>query len=344
MVDYPVDLVTVRAYPYTEPTSPGGIVMSGAGDAQQHMAFSTVLRARDLSTQAATAELFKLVNRTPFNVAPERAEALATEVFGSGDWTITPRAYKASFWAVVDDKAINVTWAGLASLWCVAYVAYAIMQMGSMASRAPAAKAVAGVDFGQQWREANLQGYVDYAKRLIWKDESWPVGLEVPDASAQPSSHDASINNLFFGALSWILLHEIGHVHHGHDHTLPADQMVRQEAQADDFATSWVLDDAGSGLKREVRTLMVITALAWLFLFESAGGQSSTHPPAIRRFRAAVAKLDLGERSPGLENAYYLLKALFDPAGALPSKRPTPREAFDTIAQRLETLFPARGR
>lgn len=345
IAEYPVGLVAVRAYPYAEPASPGAIVMRGIGGTPvpgQQMALSTMLRARDVSTDAATADLFKLVNRTPFNIAPERAEALAREVFGTGEWTITPRASKAEFWARVDQKTVYVTWAGLASLWCVAYVAYAVMQMGSLTSRTPAAKGVAGVDFGRQWHELNLQGYVDYAKRLIQKDQSWPIGLEMPNAQASAASHDGKINNLFFGALSWILLHEIGHVHHSHDPFLPADQMVRQEGHADDFATNWVLEHAGSGLDREFRALMVIAALAWLFLFESVGGQEPTHPPVIQRFRAAAAKLDMGERSPALENASYFLKALFDPAGALPPKRLTPRESFNWMAQRLETLFPVR--
>jgi hypothetical protein len=118
--------------------------------------------------------------------------------------------------------------------------------------------------------------------------------------------------------------------------------MRRQERQADDFATGWALDDAGSGLAREFRALMVITALAWLFVFESAGGQGPSHPPVIQRFRDAVSKFDLGERSPALENASYLLKALFDPSGPPAPKRQTPREAFERMAQRLEQLFPAR--
>lgn len=345
IANYPVELVAVRAYPYAEPASPDAIVMRGAGGTPvpgPQMAMSTMLRARDVSSETVTAGLFKLVNRTPFNIAPERAESLAKEVFGTGEWTIRPVVDKANFWARVDEKTVYVTWAGLASLWCMAYVAYAVMQMGSLASRSPAAKDAAGVNFGQQWHELNLEGYVDYARRLVQEDRSWPIGIELPDARVPAASNEGRINNLFFGALSWILLHEIGHVHHGHDPVLPADQSIRQEIQADDFATSWVMDDAGSGLDREFRALMVITAVAWLFLFESAGGQSPTHPPAIQRFRAAVVKLDLGERSPALEHGSYLLKALFDPAGAPHRKRPTPREAFSQIAQRLEALFPAR--
>lgn len=345
IASYPVEVVSVRAFPYDEPNSAAAIIMAsrdGSPVPGQQMAISTLLRARDLSSEAATQKLFRLINRTPFNIAPEKADALAKQVFGSGHWTVAPVAYKAEFWARVEEKAVYVTWAGLASLWCVAHVAYAVMQMGSMASRAGAAKQAAGIDFGRQWHDLNLQGYIDHAKQLVLGDVNWPIGLDLPNADAPSTSDEARINNLFFGALSWILLHEIGHVHQAHESLLPADQRVKQEAQADDFATSWILEDAGSGIDREFRALVVITALAWLFLFESVGGQGPTHPPVIERFRAAKAKLDLGERSPALENASYLLKALFDPSSMPPLKRQTPREAFDWIAKRLETLFPAR--
>lgn len=342
---YPVALVSVRSYPYAESEEPSAIVLRGPAGAVvegQQMAISTILQAREVTTASATAGLFKLANRTPFNIAPERAAALATKVFGTGDWTITPHASKAEFWARVDQKAVHLTWAGLASLWCVTYVAFEMAQLGSTASRSPTAKNASATNFGKQWHDLNLQGYVDYAKRLIQADESWPIGLDLPNAAAPGSSVPGRMNNLFFGALSWILLHEIGHVHLDHEPILAADQMVRQEVQADDFATSWMLDEAGAGLDREFRTLMIITALAWLFLFESAGGQGHTHPPVIRRFRAAVAKLDLGDRSPALEHGSYLLKALFDPATEPPSKRQTPRQNFDWVSQRLEELFPAR--
>lgn len=344
IADMPLELVSVRAYPYAEPVASGAIQMLGSGRTPlggQHMALSTLLRARDVSTKDATFGLFRVANRTPFNVAPERANALANKVFGGGDWSLTPYDANASFSATVADKTIYATWAGLGSLWCVAYVAFCAMQLGSTASRDTVTKEAASVDFGKQWHDLNLQGYVDYARRLVHKDENWPVGLELPGIRAS-GSFEGTVNNLFFGALSWILLHEIGHVHHEHEALLPFDQMVRQETQADDFATSWILEDAGCGLTREFRAMAIVTALAWLFLFESAGGQDPNHPPAILRFRAAVAKFDLGDRSPALENAYYLLKAIFDPSGPTPKKRLTPREAFDMIAKRLGELFPVR--
>ena len=67
-------------------------------------------------------------------------------------------------------------------------------------------------------------------------------------------SINGRINNLFFGALSWLLLHEIAHVHRGDSvWILPAALRIGQEYRADAFATGWVLNEAGHGLQREFR-------------------------------------------------------------------------------------------
>jgi hypothetical protein len=143
-----------------------------------------------------------------------------------------------------------------------------------------------------------------------------------------------------FGALSWIILHEIGHVHHDHIKLAPADVRVRQEYEADGFATRWILAQAGSGRRREFRVLMISVALTWLFLNELEKGRSSTHPAAILRFREAVEKFGMGRRSAGLENAAYLFKAVLDPATLSPPFE-TPRGYFKWVRGRLETLFPS---
>src|SRR5208337_1692241 len=47
------------------------------------------------TTEEATAELFRLARRTAFNIAPEKAEALASEVFGTDDWELRPSRTEA---------------------------------------------------------------------------------------------------------------------------------------------------------------------------------------------------------------------------------------------------------
>jgi hypothetical protein len=76
------------------------------------------------TTESATAGLFRLAQRTPFNIAPERAEELAREVFGTEEWELRPSRTEANFYAVVEYRAIYLSFAGLASLWCLPLVAY----------------------------------------------------------------------------------------------------------------------------------------------------------------------------------------------------------------------------
>lgn len=194
------------------------------------------------------------------------------------------------------------------------------------------------IDFGACWGKLNLSAYLDYAGRLIQADELWPEQLCGPIADAALDSVEGRVNNLFFGALSWTFLHEIAHVHHGDSRLIPAAMKVGQEYRADAFATMWVLDEAGHGLEREFRVLMVSVALAWLFLHEQAKGQGYDHPAAILRFREAIVRFEVGERSAALENAAYMLKALFDPETEMPTGL-LAREAFEWVCCRLEAKF-----
>lgn len=293
------------------------------------------------TSEEATVGLFQAARRTPFNVAPEKSKALAREVFGTDDWELRPSRTEANFYAVVNDKAIYLSFAGLASLWCVAFTGYCVMDITSRAARDLEFKGKQ-IDFGACWAQLNLSGYVDYAKRLFHSDENWPEGLCRPIFDADLESVEGRVNNLFFGALSWIQLHEIAHVHHGHSNLIPASMKVSQEYQADAFATSWVLDDAGHGQAREFRVLVVCVALGWLLLLEQNKGLGYDHPAMILRFREAVAHFETGERSVALENATYLFKALFDPETEMPTDM-LAREAFEWVCQRLESKFAANA-
>ncbi|MCS3926296.1 hypothetical protein M2175_001327 [Bradyrhizobium elkanii] len=290
-------------------------------------------------TKDIVEPLFKFAVRTPLNIAPERGKQLEEEIFGSGKWELKPSATPANFYAVPADKAIYLSYAGLASLWCVAYAAFYVADAASRAQRAPRAPDQTQIDIGKECADHNVVGHIAYALALFRNDEPWPDDLAKPDPSASLASIDGRINNLFYGALSWMLLHEIAHVHHQDIKFLPASLLVKQEYRADDFATRWVLEDAGNGLQREFRILVVVVALTWLFLQEIAKGKGADHPPSILRFREAAQIFQAGNRSVGLENAAYVLKALLDPATAAPPFN-SAKELFEWIGLRLEALFP----
>lgn len=203
-----------------------------------------------ISVEEATVPLFNKARRTLFNIAPERADSLAHEVFGSGNWTINTVQGKANFAAVVDDKEILCSFAGLASLWCLSYAAFHIMDIGSRALRATENKGLTEVDIAEKLAELNLSTYIDFASALFSTNYAdWKHGLALPNANAVPASADGRINNVFFGALSWFLLHEVGHVDHGHVKAVPSGQKIFLEHQADDFATTWILMRRGADCK-----------------------------------------------------------------------------------------------
>jgi hypothetical protein len=289
------------------------------------------------ATENVTLPLFKLARRTPFDIAPERVQELANEIFGAGRWEMRPSEGVASFSAVPPEKAVYLSNAGLASLWCVAHAAFQVMDVASRAQRAPKAPGQTEIDIGREYASLRIADYVAYAEALFVGDRDWPANLSRPRIDAAFDSSEGRTNNVFFGALAWIILHEIAHVHHGDEKVLPAELLVRQEYRADDFATRWILDDAGRGLGREFRVLMIVVALTWLFLNERVLGPGSDHPPAILRFREAAEHFQMGERSAALENAAYVFKALLDPA--TPAPHETPKEDFAWVSGRLESLF-----
>lgn len=294
------------------------------------------------TTQEATDFLYRRAHRVPFNIAPERAAELSKDIFGADRWEFRSTEGKANFIAVAHEKTVYLTFTGLASLWCVAYVAYSVMDIGSRARRDGTHAGQPCIDATQAVQDLNLQAYLDHARRLMRGDEPWPADICRPATDPAASTREYLVNNLFFGALSWILLHEIAHVHHKDEGIEPRDILIKQEAKADKFATDWVFGEVGNGLTREYRILAVTVALAWILLFEFERGKSNIHPDAIRRFEAAVAEFNGGERSAALENATYALKAIFDSATQIPGN-PTPREAFAWMCERLRVLMPPRN-
>jgi hypothetical protein len=135
-----------------------------------------------------------LPRRTAFNIAPEKAEALASEVFGTNDWELRPSRTEANFYAVVEDRAIYLSFAGLASLWCLTFVAYNVMDHSSRAARQPELKAQQ-TDFGALWTKLNLSAYLDYARRLNRADEPWPADLAQSVADAASDSIEGPISS-----------------------------------------------------------------------------------------------------------------------------------------------------
>lgn len=291
-----------------------------------------------VTTSEATEGLARMAASAPFAIAPERAGDLALQLFGDTPVEMRRSLLASFFAAVVEDRHLYVSSSGFAGIWCLAHAAFHVSNAGCWLASHPELRDAGTVDVSILWEELRLGAYVDYARRLIVEDESWPDGLDTPDVEAPPTTEPGLVTNLALGAVSWIMLHELGHITQQHTKLLGRDLMIRQEWVADNFATQWSLE-AAAGEEREFRALAIVVALAWLLLFEQAKRGGDDHPSAILRFREATSQFDLGDDSVALERSVYLLKAIFDPTGAMPVGM-APIAAFDWMTDRLEALFP----
>lgn len=287
------------------------------------------------------AGFIKDLRHAPERIAPERQAELKNNVYFGETWTIRTCDGEAMFYAMPGDKKeIAISTAGIASLWCLAYVAVQIIEIASYAQRREHNNHE--VDIGEEYHKRRIDDYISHARALFHSDKPWPDTLPPPNVDALATSLDGRVNNVFFGAAAWLLLHETAHLHLDHQKQSPANIRIRDEHAADSFATTWILEKAGNGLYLEFRLLMVSVALSWIMLDATAKSNGSDHPAAINRFNEVTALYRIAtQRSPALENSAYLFKIVFDPQNSLPKKiYEDPVELFEAVSARMNEIFP----
>ena len=63
-----------------------------------------------------------------------------------------------------------------------------------------------------------------------------------------------------------------------------ANLLKKQEHEADEWATEWILDHAPQNLQREFRLLVIAASFTWLGLNDRVMRVDTTHPHAWERF------------------------------------------------------------
>lgn len=280
-------------------------------------------------TAALMEPYYQLLGSNPSNIAPERRDELMTDVFGGALWDLVPKkgappAGVQPFMADPDSRTVSVSYSGLAMVWCIALFGVYLLDV------VKANRGVTGgpVNIGREMQK--LRGYLDYANKLRQVDVPWPDDLTSPDVNSGLEVI-REINDVFFGAVAWILLHEIGHVHLGHE--VESARSHKQEEEADEFAAKWVFEKVPDNRQREFRILTVGVALAWLLQFAPIGGDTR-HPPAYSRVMHVSSYFDAAEDSVALEVVAHLFKALFFPT-MIPPAFDTPEELFDWTVRQL---------
>ena len=154
------------------------------------------------------------------------------------------------------------------------------------------AEAMAAIRKGQVALDNRPGTPVAQAVRLLEASKSFirdpqaklPGDLPAPDAHALEGGVDWHVNNVFLGACGWILLHEIAHMHLSHEPDTSPDLRKKQEHEADEWATKWILDHAPQNLQREFRLLAMAAGFTWLGLSDGVMRVDTTNPHAWERF------------------------------------------------------------
>ena len=121
--------------------------------------------------------------------------------------------------------------------------------------------------------------------------EVWPEALPRPASGATGSAVSVA-NELFLVAIAWIIHHEIAHVRANHP-AMHRTYAVKQELEADEIATDWILDNCQDPAQRKKRELGMVTALLAMQLLDEPSGVETyvrSHPPTVERLYACLER------------------------------------------------------
>lgn len=278
------------------------------------------------------------VGASPFKIAPERNAELLKEVMGGTAWELEFNAslYREdnTFRARPVSKIVEVNYAALASVWLFAKAAWLVARDGMAAHRS----GVPALATGPGTTVFEARHLADAARTIIANSGAhWPSDISPPVPGAVEREEEWYVNNVFLGATGWIVLHEIGHIHHRHEAGAGTDVLKAQEFEADRFATDWILQDLPVNDPRgHFRVFVTAVALFWVAITDSVRRGSTTHPHAWQRLERLGAALPVDDHlNPGYEMAAYVLKVMFVPEHEMPVADHPEAALFDLLVEAI---------
>ena len=188
-----------------------------------------------------------------------------------------------------DPREIRSSIIGLELLWCLAYAHTLIYQAAPRQTDLVPAQPSQNVQAAADVLTFALN---DRATHTSPK-HALPQGIPTPEfATLVPGVPVGDLHlatELFLCAAAWLLHHELGHVALDHlDHTIPAP---KDELEADNAATTWILDGAPAEtvLKRGLGVGLALLALGAVGLGKRHGSLvGSSYPPTGERIMRAL--------------------------------------------------------
>lgn len=221
------------------------------------------------------------IHECMFRISPGKIEQLLEFVDEHGLAIVFTRDRGFAIRVNLDTHEIKLPISALNYIWCATYMFYSLYQAyveaqesGVRALDTATTRASVGIDLFN-WAEGALTS----------GDTEWPADLPKPSLQHEQGDAVHFTNEVFLCALAWILHHERAHVELEHS-SAHKSITLRQESEADESATNWILSDCGSDEERQKRAFGIATATLAMALLDDVRApqpQVTTHPPAPER-------------------------------------------------------------
>ena len=258
--------------------------------------------------------------------------------------------WRTEFCVTPPSGPVRITWAGIASLWCCCQAA-ARMARRMFEGKRRGMQRLEVADDPAIRAGLNLFVLCQRLCRTDFPQEAADDGTWVdwaPRPEVSPTDPDSIVgNNFFYGALGWIMRHEIAHI--TLQHGIVVDS-VRAENDADRQATEWYRGGRRADPDRELsahpgqpelelefRAIAIGIGLIWVAMFESLTGRSgTTHPPSAERIFRCMNLLCPREDTMAGEVLADIIQAWIDPQGNwAPQGYADARTALNDALERL---------
>lgn len=218
-------------------------------------------------------------------IAPEKIDELEGFRLKHDPCAVFTNDNKFSFRVNTKTNEIKLPTVALEYLWCACYAFYVLYQEYSAANQADVIKF-----------DANGTDRSRTAMSLYWwgleqlgdnPSKDWPSDLPAPTADTTNEKEDIKVaNELYFCSASWIIHHEFAHIYCGHNNEPINDEESRSEEQeADDSATTWILEGVSDPAALMKRGLGVVIAVLVITSQDILAGEfkETTHPRSFQR-------------------------------------------------------------
>jgi hypothetical protein len=256
----------------------------------------------DVLTNNIVHELENAALRSNHSMAKSVSEGLVHDVIQYDNDGKRPRPPGAN----LDTRMIHVQQSYLAYLWAFAYSSFVVFEQYIQKS------AIEGAWVPMNDLLRGAEALWQWAVRFAQDIQPWDPALPSPtrEGDELQQAFVRKTNEVVVRAMTYLLLHEYAHLTLKHTLTADGQWMIEQETDADNFARSFLLDDASSEEQRLVAGLsIVLVTTSSLFLAtDFMDIWKSKHPHAIDRIRHAVSGLNLSTQKS--KDYLYLLSAM----------------------------------